>query len=181
MCTNCKLKKKTLNTTNMFTSIVMPGLSFSTSANSRCSFRCLRFALLRLNENATTEWSVHFVASDGADFQNITVLEGLLFGKWNKWNQQVADRLETRSSRSFETCHDVGPSMCFMCKSLKCLNDLMSNEIRGCQRNSLIFFFFFKVLPLLVIEHTELYVPAGAGCPVSSCCQLFLYSFFISH
>lgn len=45
---NLKKKQKNLNTTNMFTSIVMPGLSFSTSANSRCSFRCLRFALLRL-------------------------------------------------------------------------------------------------------------------------------------
>lgn len=86
----------------MFTSIVMPGLSFSTSANSRCSFRCLRFCTFKVNENATTEWAVHFVASDGADFQNITVLEGLLFGKWKKWNQQVADRLETRSSRSLK-------------------------------------------------------------------------------
>lgn len=55
------------------------------------------FCAFKVNENATTEWSVHFVASDGADFQNITVLEGLLFGKWNKWNQQVVDRLEMRS------------------------------------------------------------------------------------
>lgn len=171
--------KKNLNTTNMFTSIVMPGLSFSTSANSRCSFRCLRFALLRLMRMQLLSGPCTLWHQMGLISRTSRFWKGFSLESGTSGTSRFADRLETRSSRSFETCHDVGPSMCFMCKSLKCLNDLMSNEIRGCQRNALLFF-FFKVLPLLVIEHTELYVPAGAGCPVS-CCQLFLYSFFISH